>query len=307
MALLGGRLAAGAVTAMLAVALCVPGTASATTPAPDANEISHRYVALGDSYTASPLTGMPIGEPVGCGRTQNNYPRLVAAALQVTEFADVSCGSATINNLTTSQTVIGGNNPAQLDALKPETTLVTLGIGGNDLGLVGWMQRCVTLDLRQSSCVDQWSPGDADVMVQRIDKIAIKVDEALQAIHARSPRALVMVIGYPVVAPSEGIGCIPELPIDNSDVAYLRDLQQRLNTALSWDSYLDNATYVDTYTTSIGHGPCEPDGVKWIEGVVPDVPAAALHPNALGQMAMAADVLTALAKHLNGSAAEPIH
>jgi lysophospholipase L1-like esterase len=193
--------------------------------------------------------------------------------------------------------VIGGVNPPQLDALTPNTTLVTLGIGGNDLGLFGWIQRCVTLDLTQSSCVDQWSPGDADVMVQRIDKIAIKVDDALKEIRRRAPHALVLVVGYPVVAPSEGIGCIPQLPIDNSDVSYLRDLQQRLNMALSWDADLENDTYVDTYTGSIGHGPCQPDGVKWVEGVLPDVPAAALHPNATGQIAMAADVLTALAKH----------
>jgi hypothetical protein len=33
--------------------------------------------------------------------------------------------------------------------------------------------------------------------------------------------------------------------------------------------------------------------VKWIEGMVPDVPAAALHPNASGQIAMASDVLGA--------------
>jgi hypothetical protein len=151
----------------------------------------------------------------------------------------------------------------------------------------------VTTDRTQSTCVDQYSPGDADVMVQRIDKIAIEVDDALREIHKRAPHALVLVVGYPVVAPAAGIGCIPQLPIEKSDVAYLRDIQQRLNIALSYDADLENDVYVDTYTSSIGHGPCEPDGVKWIEGIVPDVPAAALHPNATGQIAMAASVLGA--------------
>jgi lysophospholipase L1-like esterase len=280
----------GAVAVLLAGTIAGPRARAATPTQP----FTHRYVAMGDSYTASPLTGMPVGEPVGCGRTQNNYPRLVATALAVSEFADVSCGSATVKNLTAPQMVIGGANAAQLDALSPSTTLVTLGIGGNDLGLIGWMQRCVTLDLTQSSCVDQWSPGDADTMVQRIDKIAVGVDEALKEIHKRAPLARVLVIGYPVVAPSQGIGCVPQLPIDNSSVAYLRDLQQRLNDALSWDSYLEGDTYIDTYKASIGHGPCELDGVKWIEGMVPDVPAAELHPTSLGQIGMANAVLTAL-------------
>ncbi len=280
--------------ALLAVAMCPPGSAAAA-PAGDITSegIAHRYVALGDSFTSSPMTGMPIGQPVGCSRSQNNYPRLVAAALRVNQFADMSCGGATLRDLAGSQTVLGGVNPPQLNALSPDTTLVTLGIGGNDLGLVGWMERCVTLDLSQSTCVDQWSPGDADVMVQHIDKIALEVDDALREIRKRAPQALVLVVGYPVVAPAKGIGCIPQLPIDQSDVAYLRDLQQRLNTALSYDADLENDTYVDTYTASIGHGPCEVDGVKWIEGMVPDVPAAALHPNAIGQIAMASDVLGA--------------
>jgi lysophospholipase L1-like esterase len=278
---------------LLALGMSPPGSAAAAPTDDIGSDITHRYVALGDSFTASPMTGMPIGEPVGCSRSQNNYPRLVATALRVNQFADMSCGGATLRDLTTAQSVIGGVNKPQFDALSPDTTLVTLGIGGNDLGLVGWMERCVTLDLSQSTCVDQWSPGDTDVMVQHIDKIAVEVDDALQEIRKRAPRALVLVVGYPVVAPAKGIGCIPQLPVASSDVAYLRDLQQRLNIALAYDADLENDTYVDTYTASIGHGPCEVDGVKWIEGMVPDVPASALHPNAIGQIAMASDVLGA--------------
>jgi len=106
----------------------------------------------------------------------------------------------------------------------------------------------------------------------------------------------VLVVGYPVVAPPAGIGCFPQLPIADSDVAYARDLQQRLNTMLEWAAHLHNMEYVDTYATSIGHDPCEIDGVKWIEGMVPDQPAAALHPNALGQEATANEVLAELGR-----------
>jgi len=56
---------------------------------------------------------------------------------------------------------------------------------------------------------------------------------------------------------------------------YLRDLQQHLNEMLSWAAFLNQATYVDTYSPSIGHDPCQMDGVKWIEGMIPDNPAAA--------------------------------
>jgi lysophospholipase L1-like esterase len=289
------RLATG-LTA-LAVTCASTGTGHAATMpgALDPVAPNTKYVALGDSYTSSPMTGMPIGEPVGCSRTQNNYPRQVAAALRVTDFKDVSCGSATTRDLFTAQNVLGGSNAAQLAAVDASTTLVTLGIGGNDLGLMGWFQRCA--DLSGPNCIDQWAPGEPDVLVQRISKIAVSVDRALVVIHERAPHARVLVVGYPVVAPDAGIGCLPQLPIDDSDVAYLRDLQQRLNEMLAWAAAINNATYVDTYSPSIGHDPCQIDGVKWIEGMIPDNPAAALHPNIMGQVAMADEVLAALGVH----------
>ena len=52
------------------------------------------YVALGDSYTSAPLVPNQHGEPIDCGRSDHNYPSLVAEALKVSTFVDVSCGSA---------------------------------------------------------------------------------------------------------------------------------------------------------------------------------------------------------------------
>jgi len=277
---------------LLAFGTCVPATASVA-PARHFG-LAHKYVALGDSYTASPNTGMPVGKPVGCLRSQNNYPRLVAAALRVDEFVDASCGGASTVDLFSPQQVLAGSNAPQLDALTPDTTLVSLGIGGNDLGLVGWLQRCTNLDLTHSSCVDAYSPGDPDVLVQRIDRIGLRVNTALTEIHRRAPAARVLLVGYPVVAPVSGIGCFPQLPIDDADVAYLRDIQQRLNEVLRWDAHLQNVDYIDTYVGSIGHDPCQMDGVKWVEGLLPDVPAASWHPNELGQAATADDLLAAL-------------
>lgn len=292
MAAASGRLAAAVAAATLTLAPFAGfGSAKAAETAPPAGG---RYVALGDSFASSPLTGMPVGLPVGCYRTQNNYPRQVAAALRVAEFADRSCGGATTDNLFEPQSVIGGGNNPQLDAVTVDTTLVTIGIGGNDLGLAGLMQRCVKMVNTKTSCVEGYIAGDSDVLVQRIDQVAVRLEAALRVIKQRAPLATVLVVGYPVVAPYGGTGCFPQIPIADPDVAYLRDIQQRLNSALAWAADTRGATYVDTYTVSIGHGPCEMVGVKWIEGFVPDTAAAALHPNLLGQTAIAGEVLGTL-------------
>jgi hypothetical protein len=56
-----------------------------------------------------------------------------------------------------------------------------------------------------------------------------------------------------------------------------------------------SATFVDTYTPSIGHDACKPEGVRWIEPVVPGTDAITVHPNAAGEAADAKDVQAAMA------------
>jgi hypothetical protein len=290
---LSGRWAIGAAVTSLVVSLTAsvaPATAFGDAPRPART----KYVALGDSFAASPLTGLPASKPLGCGRTQNSYPRQVAAALGVDEFVDASCGGATTDDFWTRQVVVGGTNIPQLDAVTPDTTLVTIGIGGNDAGLIGWVGWCARLNLAESPCVDQYMPGDIDPLSRRIARVAPRINRILEAINLKAPNVRILVVGYPTVIPAKGAGCFPQLPISQADVEYLRGIQAYLNSTLEFIAKYRGETFVDTYTTSSDHDVCQMLGVKWIEGLVPDSPAASLHPNAMGQHAMAADVLAAL-------------
>ncbi len=209
-------------------------------------------------------------------------------------FVDASCGGATTYDFFNPQDVLGGPNKPQLDAVTKDTTLVTLGVGGNDVGLIGWVESCMHLNLANSDCVDQTMPGDNDPFIRRIARLAPRFDLVLETIHKKAPRAKVLVVGYPVVAPERGSGCFPQLPIRDEDVAYLRDTQKMLNRLLQTLTESRGDTFVDTYKSSVDHDPCQIDGVKWIEGVAPDAPAASLHPNVRGQEALAAEVLATL-------------
>ena len=70
---------------------------------------------------------------------RHNYPSLVAAKLGAAKHIDVSCGSAETKHMTEPQIglQLGGTNPPQFDGLRADASLVTVGIGGNDAGLVG--------------------------------------------------------------------------------------------------------------------------------------------------------------------------
>ncbi len=265
-----------------------------------------RYVALGDSYAAGPLVPIPTGEPAGCLRSNQNYPSVVARELGAGEFRDVSCSGATTENVTGPQSVPLGKNAPQLDALARDTQLVTISIGGNDIGFADIITECATRSPLQptgSACKDHYTADGTDQLTRQIDEAAPKVARVLAAIDERSPDARVLLVGYPAILPDEGPGCFPLVPFSPGDVDYLRGVEKELNAMLADEATGAGAEFVDTYTPSIGHDACQPPGTKWVEGLVPTAPAAPVHPNALGMKEIGGMVLDALADEPSRAAA----
>jgi len=255
-----------------------------------------RYVALGDSYTSGPLIPDQTGSPAGCLRSTHNYPHLVAAALGADSFKDVSCQGATTVDMAHSQGVPLGRNAPQLNALAASTTLVTLQIGGNDIGFASIVINCSTLSFTDpfgSPCKDHYTSGGTDQLAPAVKATAPKVAAVLQAIHTRAPAARVLVVGYPDILPNTGTGCWPVVPIAHGDVPYLRGVEAELNQMLANVAAKHQARFVNTYTASIGHDFCQLPGTRWVEGIVPTSPAAPVHPNKLGERGMAQQVETA--------------
>jgi lysophospholipase L1-like esterase len=287
--------------AVWAVAALIPAAALAlsATPAlasPAAPQIGS-YVALGDSYAAGPLIPVQVGQPAGCLRSSQNYPQQVVRALDIPDLKDVTCSGATTDNLAGPQSVPLGVNPPQLDALGPDTELVTLTMGGNDIGFASIISECATRSPRAplgSACKDFFTAGGTDQLAARIDAAGPKIADALAAIGERSPDARVLVVGYPAILPAEGPGCFPVVPFSAGDVAYLRDTENRLNAMLAAQADEAGDEYVDTYTPTIGHDACQLPGQKWIEGLAPTSPAAPVHPNLLGEIAMGKAVVQQL-------------
>jgi lysophospholipase L1-like esterase len=292
--------------APLLLATAIPlATAGPAAAEPEQGPVQ-RYVALGDSYAAGPLVPIPTGEPAGCLRSDRNYPSVVAQGLGVTDFRDVSCSGATTENVTGPQSVPLGENPPQLDALAPDTQLVTISIGGNDIGFGDIVTECATRSPLQptgSACKDHYTAGGTDQLAQRIDQAAPQVARVLAAIDERSPDARVLLVGYPAILPDEGPGCFPVVPFSPGDVDYLRGVEKQLNAMLAAEAAGAGAEFVDTYTPSIGHDACQPPGTKWVEGLVPTAPAAPVHPNALGMKEIGGIVVDAVGESASRAAA----
>jgi lysophospholipase L1-like esterase len=257
---------------------------------PLASAAGLRYVAMGDSFTAGPLIPRQHGTPFACLRSDHNYPSLVARALRGVALADVSCTAATTLDLTRPQQVLFGRNPAQLDAVTPDTGLVTLSIGGNDVGFSKTLYTCAGLSLTAPTgapCMKHFGAA----LERRVADTAPKIAAVLQGIRERAPRARVFVVGYLRVLPS-GTGCWPSVPAAAGDVPYLDRVERSLNRMLAEEARRAGDGFVDTYRASTGHDMCAQR--RWVEGVLITHAAAPVHPNALGMRAVADRVLAAI-------------
>ncbi|MBW3613912.1 MAG: SGNH/GDSL hydrolase family protein [Actinobacteria bacterium] len=190
------------------------------------------YVALGDSYTAGPGIPNPVPHPLGCWRSDRNYPHLVAQA-RGSLLRDASCSGATTTDLAAPQPVLGGPNPPQLDALDAEVGVASLQIGGNDIGFAEILQRCTAVVPLGTPCQRHYTTGGTDEISRRIADTAPKVAAVLAEARRRSPEARLFVLGYPSILPETRPGCWPVMPIAPGDVPYLREKHKELNAMLA--------------------------------------------------------------------------
>jgi lysophospholipase L1-like esterase len=280
------RLLAAAAAAVAALSLVT------TSSAAQADTRPLDYVALGDSYSAASGVLPPDpSAPLLCLRSTRNYPHVLAARTGAA-LTDVTCGAAETRHFTTAQ--YPGVAP-QVDALGTDTDLVTMTIGGNDSGVfISAILACGAAGLltlgHGSPCRDTYGTRFEDTVRTTTYPALVS---ALQAVRAKAPNAQVAILGYPWILPATG-GCFTRMPVATGDVPYLRSLQTTLNDAVGRAAAATGVTYVDMNAVSDGHDACRPLGVRWIEPVLQTTNPVVVHPNALGEAAMAAQAMAVL-------------
>ncbi|MFI1397932.1 SGNH/GDSL hydrolase family protein [Streptomyces sp. NPDC020681] len=285
---------AGAVALLGGTALLF--TSGATTPANagtnNAAGISApNYVALGDSYASG--AGLPQQTDAECRRSSQGYAGLLAGHYKARSFKNASCSGATTYSIWSRQ----GSKPPQVNALSADTTLVTVTIGGNDIAFADIIKTCALKSFSNptgSPCRQYFSSGGTDRLAQRIAKTSPRISAVVSDIKRRSPKARVVVVGYPSLVPDNGSRCRPGVPFADGDVSYLRDTTKRLNAMLSSAAAKSGGEYVDTYRRFVGHDMCQSASRRYIEPLNPSGGALPAHPHRLGHFAMMASVVEQL-------------
>jgi hypothetical protein len=201
----------------------------------------------------------------------------------------VSCAGATTGDLTGAQ---AAGVPAQLDALRPTTSIVSVGIGGNDLGFSRIVDGCISATPWGGtrvgwSCAGHDGGESTDPLTTGVQQVGSRVAAVLADIRSRAPRARVFVIGYPEILPTTGSGCWPLLPFSAGDLGFLREVESALNTTLAEAAGSAGDTYVDTAGPSTAHDACTSADSRWVEPVLSTRHTFPLHPSAVGMEGMA--------------------
>jgi lysophospholipase L1-like esterase len=221
------------------------------------------YVALGDSYSSGVGAGSYIGSSGSCDRSTNAYPALWDTANQPASYVSEACSGATTATVLSSQ----------LSALSTATTLVSITVGGNDVGFSSVMETCVLGST--SSCVSAVNHAEALTASQ----LPGELDSVLSAISADAPNARVVVLDYPDLYDlNKSSSCIGLSTTDRTDLNQGAD---QLDSQIQAAAARHGDVFADVRGYFTGHEIC--DSGSWLHSVNFLDVSESYHPTASGQ------------------------
>jgi lysophospholipase L1-like esterase len=266
-----GRFLSGLVATVIALAGSV--TVGAATAAAGITG-TLQYVALGDSYAAG--VGAPPYLPGPCLRSNNGYPALLDSEKHIHLQLNATCSGATTSTVADTQ----------VPELTPGVELVTLTVGGNDLGFASLAGTCTTATTPDELRLCLQAIRDA---VTQLPNLSSDLTNLYGHVADAAPKALIVVTGYPYLFESN-----PSNPI----ITAFNSATTALNTTIK-DAVNDaGGTYVDVTTPFEHHGiGCSPyPGCLFINDPTIALPPGAVpfHPNAAGYRAYADAISAAI-------------
>ena len=186
--------------------------------------MSGRYVALGSSMAAGPgiRPGAP-GAPFGSGRSARNYAHLVAEQLDLNLLDVTFSGATTAHVLAERQR---GARP-QIEALDGSEELVTITIGGNDVGYVPLLMAAMfPRPARLLPAIG--ALFDRAARERALDGVGDSLRAVGAAVRERAPRARVVFVDYLTLLPPDGT---PAPPLSAADAELGRHVAARLEEA----------------------------------------------------------------------------
>jgi lysophospholipase L1-like esterase len=257
--------------------------------------VKSRYVALGSSMAAGPgIAPRVAGSPLRAARSERNYPHLVARVLEL-DLVDVTYSGATTAHLLTDPQ---HGAPPQVDALNGAETLVTITIGGNDVGYVpGLMAAALPTVMRRLPVLGSGIRAALDLGArdEALELVGGALRRVGETVRTRAPKARVVFVDYLTLLPPHGTPA-PPLAADDADLG--RYVAQRLAEITGEAAEATGCEIVRAAAASREHHAWSAE--PWTAGAGNTVVSllkrrpAPFHPNAAGMRAVAGLVVDLL-------------
>lgn len=248
---------------LAAVCLAVPVAPSAY--AADGEPASAgKYVALGDSYAVAPGTREYDNPDDPCRRGPSTYSRLWAGQHPSYSFVEASCSGATTAELTSRQ----------VPQLTTDTTLVTVQVGGNDVGFVDVLTNCI-LTIDDKDCI----AGVEAAKAAATSSLPAALTNTYAAIRAKAPNAEVVVVGYPRLYTIGGNCGI--FGLSDRERTALNSAADTLASVLAAEAAKAGFTFLDPRAAFDPHTICA-DGQVWVTSLEWNKINESYHPNKAG-------------------------
>jgi lysophospholipase L1-like esterase len=280
---------------------------SCTGRRPSAAELTgnERLLALGDSFSSGQGAGSydpgTNGGGNTCFRSPDAWPQQLARRLDLVALPSLACSGAVSRDVRFGTP--GGERErrlSQIGRIAGDPGIVTLTIGGNDVGFAGVLKDCLLID-----CVSKYRRPSGDVLEARIANLADRLPALYSEIRAAAPRARVVVLGYPRLFPdrerwAQAGGCLMRERISGAEVDYLNALTPALNAAIAGAAQQAGVDFVDVTEAFAGHElQCKGETARSsylqpLQDAITLIPAS-FHPNAAGHARLAAVAAAALA------------
>jgi hypothetical protein len=248
------------------------------------------------------------------------YPRLLEQRRDLTLRLDTqgfrACSGAETNEIFNDNEE--NDEDAQWESLSSDTDVVTLTIGGNDIGFGEFATACV---MPGTNC-NFSSSAYADAFYKINNELPAKLESTYELILQEASEADIYVVGYPHVAPEKtaadpmdprcpflhdsGYDSTGTIPMYWEDAQAARDVVMRINShieSIIWDMREEGGENLRLHYVEVngigspfeGHEMCS-SGDSYFQNLdqYPENDRAPFHPNEQGQAAYAELVAAAM-------------
>ncbi|MFN2560977.1 MAG: SGNH/GDSL hydrolase family protein [Jatrophihabitans sp.] len=232
------------------------------------------YVALGDSYASGVGSGSYTAESGSCLRSTLAFSQLWANGHAPSSYRSVACSGAKTTDV----------NANQLSALSSSTTLVSIVIGGNDVGFSQVMQDCVLYST--DTCVSEVNAAETKAR----NELPAWLDTTYNGIRSHAPNARVIVVDYPRFYHDLWY-CVGLSSTDRNKINEGADV---LDGVISAAATRHSFSFADVRPAfAAGHEIC--DSGSWLHSIDWSNVTQSYHPTAAGQSGGYLPAFTALA------------